>query len=322
MNIEKNIMITSHSLFITRVLQPLPSSLFNQIFVWVCICLDTSHDYQILLTIIITTFALACEGTKFGLFFETKPCTSDDFWERDEMNKVKAETCLLSRGTYMSIFSLTSYSIVIIYQLLAKMYPAYDHVEMDEFEYDDVTLPSFLGSIGKSVVSKTSSAMSSILGSQISSSDAKSKASSGMFSIGSSKTNNSHKTNNSNKSKDSGGNISNRTNSTESTSSTRMDFEKQESEVYSRTMEPIYEAGSEDEKDDFVDQSRARSVITSVSNADSSMLGFSRVQSYRSAESGNSGNSRGSRSRGSRSRGSRSRDERGGEDQKLKEYRA
>lgn len=106
-----------------------------------------------------TTLALGCEGTKFGLFFDTKPCT-DDMWQYTNMNgediNEKAATCLLSRGTYMSCVSLVLYFLMIIYQLLVRSFPAYQHEEAQGLDYDDVTLPSFLGSIGKSVVSATS----------------------------------------------------------------------------------------------------------------------------------------------------------------------
>ena len=69
----------------------------------------------------------------------------------------------------MNITSILFYLLCIIYLLLVVFFPSYDHVSMEEgFDYDDVTLPSFLGSIGKSVnskFSKASSKMSAISGS-------------------------------------------------------------------------------------------------------------------------------------------------------------
>lgn len=139
------------------------------IFVWICLCSKRNKDNKHELDIVIatTTLALGCEGTKFGLFFDTKPCT-DNMWKHTNMegviNSEKAATCLLSRGTYMSCVCLLLYLLMIIYQILVRAFPAYDHTESEGLDYDDVTLPSFLGSIGKSVtskVSKTSSAVGS-----------------------------------------------------------------------------------------------------------------------------------------------------------------
>ncbi len=134
-----------------------------QVIVWFCLCLNTRQVVQIDVTLIITTFALACEGTKFGLFFDSHPCISDTFWEFFDVDEVstlrKADTCLLSRGTYMSTCSLTFYSLVIVYLTLVRLFPSYDSLSGQEEEYDyfdDVTIPSFLGSIGKSVISKSS----------------------------------------------------------------------------------------------------------------------------------------------------------------------
>ncbi len=57
----------------------------------------------------------------------------------------------------MSMCSLIFYSTSIAYLLLVHFCPHYEHVSMREgFDYDNVTLPSFLGSIGKSVTSKIS----------------------------------------------------------------------------------------------------------------------------------------------------------------------
>lgn len=140
------------------------------VFVWISLFSKTSQLFQIDITLATTTLALACEGTKFGLFFDSQPCVSDTFWEYVDEDEVsyfnKAATCVLARGTYMSTCSLVFYSLIIIYLTLARIFPYYDNLRTPdnnaEFDYDDVTIPSFLGSIGKSVTSKFSGVGSSI----------------------------------------------------------------------------------------------------------------------------------------------------------------
>lgn len=86
---------------------------------------------------------------------------SHTFWKYENTEEVdslhRADTCMLSRGTYLSSCSLAFYGLVIFYLGLVRMFPAYTHESMQNgFDYDDVTVPSFLGSIGKSVTSKLS----------------------------------------------------------------------------------------------------------------------------------------------------------------------
>ena len=151
------LIITSHYLILNELIASFASM---QIFVWICLCVNTRQGVQIDITLVIATIALACEGTKYGLFFDSQPCISNTFWEYVDTDEVssfhKADNCLLSRGTYMSTVSLVFYSFVIIYLLLVKFFPSYNHVRSQQLEYDDVTIPSFLGSIGKSVGSKIS----------------------------------------------------------------------------------------------------------------------------------------------------------------------
>jgi hypothetical protein len=142
--------------------------------VWVSLCITEPIDGKTKINsflLVVVTMLLTCEGTKFGMFFESQPCNAQSFWEfldEDEVSTFhKADTCLLSRGTYMSIGGLISYIIVIVQQLLVRVFPSYRHEEMsDGFDYDNVTMPSYLGSIGKSVTSKfsfTSSIAKSVL---------------------------------------------------------------------------------------------------------------------------------------------------------------
>jgi len=158
------------------------------IFQWMSICLHVKTNIQLIVTAVLTTITVSLEGSKIGLFFETEPCTAADFWERIDADEVsthhKADTCHMDRGAQMSTASLTIYSIVIVYTLLCSFYPAREHQNVDTFDYDDVSLPSYLGSLGKSInskFSKTSSKASSKFSaakSQFSGASAKSNASS------------------------------------------------------------------------------------------------------------------------------------------------
>lgn len=115
----------------------------------------TSHSLYIALV----TFV--CEGLKIGLVFTTSPCNGEDFWERIDGDNVstfsKADQCFVGRGCYMSIISITLYAGVILHLLISIIFTDYSHLNEPDFEYDDVTLPSFLSSLGKSIISKVSS---------------------------------------------------------------------------------------------------------------------------------------------------------------------
>lgn len=115
----------------------------------------TSHS----LYIGILTFV--CEGLKIGLIFTTSPCNGEDFWERVDSEQVskysKADQCFIGRGCYMSIISITLYLGVILHILMSIIFTDYTHLNEPDFEYDDVTIPSFLSSLGKSIISKVSS---------------------------------------------------------------------------------------------------------------------------------------------------------------------
>mmetsp|Transcript_13975 Transcript_13975/g.16984 ORF Transcript_13975/g.16984 Transcript_13975/m.16984 type:complete len:402 (+) Transcript_13975:171-1376(+) len=171
------------SLFVSRIISScgVAVGFASMVFVWVCLCMNSSQQIMIELstTTIFVALALGLEGTKLGLIFETKPCTSEDFWERIDQDEVstfhKADACLFARGTYMSLFAIVTYGIVIIYLMTVAMLS--DHQNSGgyrqgvphsfEYDYDNVTLPSYLGSIcsskrslGSSIVSKNSSIIS------------------------------------------------------------------------------------------------------------------------------------------------------------------
>lgn len=111
------------------------------------------------LYIALVTFV--CEGLKIGLIFTTSPCNGEDFWERIDGDHVstfsKADQCFVGRGCYMSIISITLYAGVILHLLTSIIFTDYSHLNEPDFEYDDVLLPSFLSSLGKSIISKVSS---------------------------------------------------------------------------------------------------------------------------------------------------------------------
>lgn len=174
--LNESLLMTSYTIKIFIITSLSFSFASIQIFVWICLCVNTRQTVQIDVTLVIATIALACEGTKYGLIFDSQPCISDTFWEYVDTDEVssfhKADNCFLSRGTYMSTVSLVFYSLVIIYLSLVRIFPSYNHVRsQEEIEYDDVTIPSFLGSIGKSVGSKLSKG-SSVVSSKSSTSGA------------------------------------------------------------------------------------------------------------------------------------------------------
>ncbi len=111
---------------------------------WICSCTKRWRTRQLSRIIVFNTaVALAGEGIKFGLFFNSKPCVANA-WELIDVDEVstfhKAATCLLNRGSYLSICSMIFYTIVIIYLLLALRYPNEDDKESEEdFSVDGVT---------------------------------------------------------------------------------------------------------------------------------------------------------------------------------------
>ena len=116
-----------------------------------------------------TTFAFMCEIVKYGTFLYITPCSSNQYWERYEANTTEvindvASDCIMSRGAYLS---MTSILIYVVATISLAIYSSDDSTEYsigDEFDYDDVSMPSFLQSIGESLTSKfskTSSMLSS-----------------------------------------------------------------------------------------------------------------------------------------------------------------
>ena len=109
--------------------------------------------------------SLLCEGFKW-FFFASQHCTSKTLWQ-DEIEQIThermylpARQCYLHRGSYLSLSSLIIYFLATILLLLHILRPRYNHESFETFEYDEISMPSFLKDIGESVVSSVLSAKS------------------------------------------------------------------------------------------------------------------------------------------------------------------
>ncbi len=94
------------------------------------------------------------EGLKIGMIFMTAPCMGKDFWDDPEDGKSKqADQCQLGRGSYMSIASVIIYFTLVVYAVLGIMFHDYSHAGGRVAYYDEISMPSFLHSIGSSTIS-------------------------------------------------------------------------------------------------------------------------------------------------------------------------
>lgn len=112
-----------------------------------------------------TIFALVCEGVKYGIFLNITPCSSAQYWEKNvatsaEVMNQRADDCTMSRGAYFSLVSIVLYFIATI-SLAWSISPELRTITQD-LEYDDISMPSFLQSIGESLTSKFSKGSSMI----------------------------------------------------------------------------------------------------------------------------------------------------------------
>ena len=104
--------------------------------------------------------AFLCECVKFGMFFDTRLCTGK-LWENIETNdsgkKVmsKAKECDMGRGSALSLISILC-GIITMSLIIGNIFLEPNNTEETEFGYDDVSLPSYLQSIGESLESKDS----------------------------------------------------------------------------------------------------------------------------------------------------------------------
>lgn len=116
-----------------------------------------------LVTLNLNLIAFICEGLKTGLLFVSAPCTAGDFWlnvDQDEVESYRsADQCWIGRGCCMSASALGIYFLCAIYIVLAMAFKDFTHEE-DSFLYDDVSMPSFLQSIGNSTLSSKNSRFS------------------------------------------------------------------------------------------------------------------------------------------------------------------
>lgn len=113
---------------------------------------------EYILYLCISTFL--CECVKFGMFFDTRLCTGK-LWENIETNdsgkKVmsKAKECDMGRGSALSLISILC-GIITMSLIIGNIFLKPNNTEETEFDYDDVSLPSYLQSIGESLDSKDS----------------------------------------------------------------------------------------------------------------------------------------------------------------------
>ena len=113
--------------------------------------LKSRRKNLIVLNLTIISFML--EGLKIGMIFMTAPCMGKDFWDDPEDGKSKqADQCQLGRGSYMSIASVTIYFALVVYAVLAIIFYDYSHAD-SRFAYDEISMPSFMHSIGSSTIS-------------------------------------------------------------------------------------------------------------------------------------------------------------------------
>jgi len=69
----------------------------------------------------------------------------------------KAEQCYMDRATFMSLFSVTCYLFLVIVLILGMLKPDYSHQSRQSsgIDLDEVSMPSYLGSIGTSLGSQS-----------------------------------------------------------------------------------------------------------------------------------------------------------------------
>lgn len=135
-------------------------AVINVILCWMTICSKEKKRSDWIMGLSIICFA--CEGIKLGLFFDIEPCTSEDIWRLTEGNITRyhsAEQCFFQRGSYLSLSAILCYMIPLILLFSHLVCPTHAHESVAEMDYDDITLPSFLQSIGES--SKNSRSTSS-----------------------------------------------------------------------------------------------------------------------------------------------------------------
>ena len=109
-----------------------------------------------------TIFTLLSEGVKYVVFLNIEPCSSDQYWENGDVDiETSLNKCTMSRGAYLSLTG-------ILFYLMATISLAWSISHSNEFnitqdlDYDDISMPSFLQSIGESLTSKFSKGSSMI----------------------------------------------------------------------------------------------------------------------------------------------------------------
>ena len=108
-----------------------------------------------------TVFTLICEGVKYGVFLNIVPCSSNQYWEKYEERSLEiinesANDCMMSRGAYINLVCILFYIMATVSLAWFISQATELNPITEDFDYDDISMPSFLQSIGESLTSKFS----------------------------------------------------------------------------------------------------------------------------------------------------------------------
>lgn len=141
--------------------------LVDVMITWKLIFLIETSKNRLKETILyLSILSFVCEGVKLGLFFSTEPCSSQ-LWEQNStvgtnmvgaIERFEADQCYMDRSTYSSLSALACYLFLIICLIASQVKPDYTHQIIRQqrtggigMSFDEVSVPSCLGSIGLSV---------------------------------------------------------------------------------------------------------------------------------------------------------------------------
>mmetsp|Transcript_11470 Transcript_11470/g.17208 ORF Transcript_11470/g.17208 Transcript_11470/m.17208 type:complete len:261 (-) Transcript_11470:577-1359(-) len=112
-------------------------------------------------TLNLTLAAFICEGAKIALIFMSDPCTAEEFWEELDPDEVStfhsADQCWVGRGSIISAIACAVYFSVVVYATMSMIFRDYSHDNSeDRILYDEISVPSFMQSVGSSNLSSKS----------------------------------------------------------------------------------------------------------------------------------------------------------------------
>jgi len=139
--------------------------------------IDYSRNISKEMILYLSLLSFMCEGVKFGLFFNTEPCSSQ-LWEQNNtvgeymvgaIERFEADQCFFDRSAYASLGAFACYLFLIIYLTAALVNPDYTHRIIRQqrtggagLDYDNVSMPSYLGSIGQSETSHSTRSLGTL----------------------------------------------------------------------------------------------------------------------------------------------------------------